>query len=710
MPLHFLNPGLLFGAAGALVPLVLHLLRNRRVRRVPFSDLRFLKAVEVRRARTSSLLRLLLLLLRMLAILLIVMGAARPRIGGLGAAAGDGASVLAVLDASASMQTRSREGVSRFDEALDAARSLAGALPRGGEVQWLRAGPSAAPVFGAWLPAPAAADPDAASPAPGDGGFDLARALEAAASAAREASRPPVVALISDMQPVSADAAALTTAVAGLTAAGVSTVELITVGEEVLDGAVLDVDLPLTTVRPGRTIRITARVRPAREDQPFRLELDGRVAAEAVASGDGATETDVVFALTAPGAGRHPGRVSTVTDLAPHDDARAFVLDVADRLDVLLVHGTGRDDWRYLARALDPDWDAPAPDAPVALTVAGDAGWSGGDLDAHDVLILADPEPLGRERLAALRAWLGRGGGLWLVAGDPARGDYLRDHLLPAVAPGAELEGYRDRSAVGAEALRVTAPDHPVFAGLPADALATLTESRWRRGWSLDAGDADVLLHLEGGDPLLLAPRTDAGRALLSTASLGDAAGDLARNAMFPPLAQRLAGWLAGGRAAVVTEAGARLAAPVDPAAAGGIDGGLTFRFHPADGTVAPRSVDATLAWRNDRPVAKGPAETGAGAWILRRGSGVYGATVTVVPRAEASPAAGDADAVAALLEAAGIATGRTLAGARGEGGAMPSLTGRDLSAWCFLAAVLVLLAEARLARGGRTGGAPARA
>ena len=43
MPISFLNPGLLFGAAAAALPVILHFLSRRRARREAFSDLRFLE-------------------------------------------------------------------------------------------------------------------------------------------------------------------------------------------------------------------------------------------------------------------------------------------------------------------------------------------------------------------------------------------------------------------------------------------------------------------------------------------------------------------------------------------------------------------------------------------------------------------------------------------------------------------------------------------
>ena len=47
MPLSFVNPGLLLGALTAALPVVIHFLSRRRVRKLPFSDLRFLREARV---------------------------------------------------------------------------------------------------------------------------------------------------------------------------------------------------------------------------------------------------------------------------------------------------------------------------------------------------------------------------------------------------------------------------------------------------------------------------------------------------------------------------------------------------------------------------------------------------------------------------------------------------------------------------------------
>lgn len=704
MPWTFLNPAMLFGALAAGVPLLLHLLQNRRPRRVPFSDLTFLREVTARRARSLGIRRWLLLALRMLAILLLAVGAARPRLGGLAPAAGDRASLLVVLDASASMQTLDADGVSRFDHAREAALRLTAGLGRRGEVQWLLAGARPRPVFGGWLPAAAVAESPPADLAPGDGVCDLGAALRAAAAAVDEARSRPVVVWIGDGRPPAGDAAALQAAAAELRARGVESLEIVTVGTDAANGGVREVRRPVRTVRPGDVVDLAADVVVGRETQAFQLVLDGRVQAEAVAPAGAGGSAELPFALTAPGPGLHVGYVRTDHDALEADDRRPFLLDVRPRLRVLLAHGeapgiAGRGGWRYLARALAPDTLAAGP---VDLHAVGPDGWSGGDLDGYDVVVLADAGAPGRTRLEALASWLEAGGRLWLILGDPAGAAAVREHLLPRLA-GVEGAGFRVLSAAAGERWRTVGATHPILAGLPAPALATLEESRWRRVWSLAAPELDVVAELEGGDPLLLAGERGRGRLVLQAASLGPEATDLARSAMALPLAQRVVSWLAAGRAAApVLEAGRPLVWEAsDPRAVGAdADADAVLWHRPARERDDPRAHDVRVEWSGPRPVIHGPSEPAAGHWFLTSGGDTIAAAVTVVPAAEVQAGAPPLDP-GELLAGSGLRAGTAL-GDASPAAVGAALAGRDLSPWFFLAAALLLLLETRLARGDR--------
>jgi len=702
VPLTFLNPVLLFGTLAAGVPLILHLLQNRRPRRVPFSDLRFLRDVQVRHSRSLGVQRWLLLLLRMLAIILLVFGVARPRLGGLVPAAGERTSLMVILDASASMQTLDVDGTSRFEMALTRALGLAEGVGSSSDVQWVLGAARARPVFGDWLPVESLRSQPPQGLTAGDGAFDLAVGLETAADLLPGAGGTPIVVVITDGQVPASTAEDLAGAGARLAALGVTGLEFIKVGDPVDNSAVLDVRLPSRSVRPGDVFDVEVDVRALRLDQRFRLAFGDRLQAEAFCENEAMDVGTVRFSLTAPGPGLHFGTVQTDHDAFEADDQRPFVLDVRPRLEILLIHGegpasAGRSGWRYLERALAPDLDQ---DGPIVVTSVATDGWQGGDLDRFDVVVLADPDPVGRRRLDALRAWLESGGRLWIMLGDPAGGDHLREHLLPTLAGIADAR-YRVLSDSGVERLRPTARSHPILEGLPDEALATLAEVSWQRVWSIDPGSWTVVAELEGGDPLFLAGERGRGRLFLQTAALGTESTDFSRNAMALPLAQRVVSWLAAGQGGPPElEAGLPLAWKISgwtPDQASPTAETILWS-RPSGSKKAPRSDVATLDWSSSRPLVHGPDDPRAGHWLLTVGGDTISAATTVVPRSE-SLGSVDESLFSDAVSRTGLNPGRSLdAGSSSAIGA--ALSGRDLAPWFFLAALIVLLLETRLSRG----------
>lgn len=76
----FLNPAILFGLLAASIPIILHFLNLRKLKKVEFSTLIFLKELQKTRIRKIKLKQWLLLLLRVLIILLLVIAFARPAV------------------------------------------------------------------------------------------------------------------------------------------------------------------------------------------------------------------------------------------------------------------------------------------------------------------------------------------------------------------------------------------------------------------------------------------------------------------------------------------------------------------------------------------------------------------------------------------------------------------------------------------------------
>src|ERR1041385_3449539 len=123
----FLTPLFFLGVAALAAPILVHLVRRTRARRVQFPALVFVRQVPQRTIRRRTLHNLLLLLLRCLAILLIVIAFTRPFFSGGSSAKNNtaaGATVI-LIDNSLSMR---REGMfaeaqKRAESALDEARN-----------------------------------------------------------------------------------------------------------------------------------------------------------------------------------------------------------------------------------------------------------------------------------------------------------------------------------------------------------------------------------------------------------------------------------------------------------------------------------------------------------------------------------------------------------------------------------------------------------
>src|SRR6516225_6660005 len=116
--LTFLSPLLLIGMVSAAIPLIIHLSRSRRTKKMRFSTTRFFTDQFLRSYRMSRLKELLLLALRMALCALLAIALARPLYQPEGRAfiPGGSRAVIFVIDNSASMGY-SENGLSQLDRA-----------------------------------------------------------------------------------------------------------------------------------------------------------------------------------------------------------------------------------------------------------------------------------------------------------------------------------------------------------------------------------------------------------------------------------------------------------------------------------------------------------------------------------------------------------------------------------------------------------------
>lgn len=132
----FLNPAVLIGLLAASIPILIHLLNLRKLKKIEFSTLTFLKELQKNKIRKVKLKQWLLLVLRVMIILFIVLAFARPTIEGTaigGTTSAAKTTALFILDDTFSMSVVDQNG-SYFNQARQTIKNLLTHFQEGDEV------------------------------------------------------------------------------------------------------------------------------------------------------------------------------------------------------------------------------------------------------------------------------------------------------------------------------------------------------------------------------------------------------------------------------------------------------------------------------------------------------------------------------------------------------------------------------------------------
>jgi hypothetical protein len=137
--MNFLSPGLLFGLLAASIPILIHLLNLRKLKKIDFSTLHFLKLIEKQKVRRVKLIQWLLMALRVLIIAMLVLGFSRPVIQDVripGFTSASKTSVVIVIDDSFSMEVVDGRG-SYFNQLKNGVNLILSGLKEGDDVSIL---------------------------------------------------------------------------------------------------------------------------------------------------------------------------------------------------------------------------------------------------------------------------------------------------------------------------------------------------------------------------------------------------------------------------------------------------------------------------------------------------------------------------------------------------------------------------------------------
>jgi hypothetical protein len=554
----FLNPFLLFGLGAVAVPIIIHLINRRRIQRVVWAAMRFLRATIEQNQRRLRIEDIILLLLRCLLLILLALALARPAIR---AATGNGAgqvksTTIIILDNSYSMGMS--DGVqTRLQKAQRGAEELVDALPAGSAVAvWL----------GSNTVRPLIAEPTR--------DFNLVRKV------LREAR---LCARASDFQPILAQAKETLDRYAGIRreiylftdgqALGWRQWEpiqqllqelkpnirthLVLVGDpETSNLAVSNLRLATSPSPVGQALRFEVQVtnfgKEDVRDVRVSLHVDNDPPSEEGTLPEipaGSAKSLSLFAKLRT-EGFHGVTARLTPDRLTADDERTIVVRALREVRVLLVDGDpGREpresETFFLRHALVPVPPTEAGNYFVKVRAVTAAELPVTRWDDYDAVVLANVFDLPSTSVTALEHYLARGGGLIVFPGDKLNRGFYNEQLgrfLPAKLD--EPRGDAESQEKFAQ-LQDKDYEHPIVDLWNDPAAGTLASAHFYRYHPLlpdSNGTARVVLKFSDGTPAVMERTAGLGRVILFNSTADTAWNDLPVRPAFVPLVYRALG------------------------------------------------------------------------------------------------------------------------------------------------------------------------
>jgi hypothetical protein len=537
-----LAPLMIYGLAALAVPVILHLWKHKKVVPVPFSTLRFLKAVASRSRRSASLEDFLLLLLRLLVVGAVAFAATRPTVPDNIAnwfGADTPRTIAIVIDHSLSMSIKPGEQT-RLDRAKEQAMTVVDQLSAGDEIMVLAAGRQCEAVV-----AQPTADHNLVRQAiqnilPTEDPTDLGPALQEVRQAFARSTLPgKEVYVFTDSQRTawSFDQEALFNEAWKKLEARLVVVrpDDLTPGNALVAGVKIDVPY----ISPGNPVRGSAEV-VNHGGSTYNDVLEVFIGDEKLATRPATippnTAQKIFFDFPAPLKleGRWvQGRVQLSGDRLPLDDRACFAIPLTVPSRVLIVEmGKGPDKSRsgfFLKKALGvgegSTFHALNPD-----TLADEP------LNGYSAVILAAVPQIDDRSVVRLNQYLQAGGTVCIFPGQGFNeGSYNRIEWMPARA-GKPVE-----LPTGRQSVFVTEPNHPVFANSwDADTPFPALPQRMLLTWTLQP-EARVLLTIGQTHPLILFREAGSGQVFIINASPDRTWGDFPLTTAFLPLVKQVA-------------------------------------------------------------------------------------------------------------------------------------------------------------------------
>lgn len=527
----FLNPLVLVGLIAAAIPLLVHLFNFRRPRRLDYSSLALLQALQRTTIQRMRIRQWLLLLLRTLALCAIIASFAQPVFKGSSGARFLGhanVSMAVVLDNSLSMLQRNADGTF-FDQARQAVQDVADAAQPGDEVFGFSTAASA--VF---------RRNDLAEIEVGNVTRTAAEAIwHAATHLAKEGAHlNRVVYYAGDFQE--------STLTDSTTYSLPGDVRIALVPVQAADRpnvAVIGAVIQSRIVELGQAVTIEAtlvnhNVSPL-ENWAVSLYLEGeRVAQTGLALAPN-LPTRVTLLASPQSRGWLSGYVQTEDDTFLEDNRHYFTLHVPAVRDILVVRGAEANlqhlDLAFALRDGRGTLRTHTIDANALSATA---------LARYDAVLLVEPSVLSTGEVTTLARYVERGGGLMLFPATEVDG---ANALLEVLEAGSVV--FRETPMTVATADF----EHPLFARVFEETLTGRIHQLERLEvyrmamYTPGVGNESALMAHSDGTPFLQEIQYGAGRVLLMAVAPDLTWSDLPVRGLFVPLLYRAAFYLSAG-------------------------------------------------------------------------------------------------------------------------------------------------------------------
>jgi len=537
--LNFLNSSILFLAAAASLPFLIHLFTRSKSKIISFSTLQFLKELQHQKIRRVKIRQILLLILRTLIILLLVLAFARPviRPGSSSAVESNAKTTAAiVLDNSFSMRSP-HNGTTLFDVARRSAKRILQTLRPGDEVFLVTTTDTLLQIskrpfhdFDIFQKEIDRTKIDF-RPTNLSAALSLAnRLLLSSKNINKE------VYILSDLQKTAFPSDSL-----DIVNGNIHYYLMPIRSKSVMNLTIESSELKTTLLERGKVAEIQTVIsnkgtKPARS-RLAQLFLNGkRVAQTTVNLDPGASKTES-FKFILDNTGFVSGSIALEDDDIPEDNRYYFSFHVPEKIRVALV-GSSSYDTYYLFHALNPGGSSHRTFATERVALQ-DFPYL--DLQKYDVIALCNLPSIKPGTVEKLRNFVQSGGGLLMALGSNIDIKSYNGVVVPALRlpPFLSVIGSLDETdqhfSIGKTDLQ-----HPVFSGIFKERNPNFSKPNFKFAIKVaHTENMQSIMDYSSGDPFLFETKIGQGSILVFTTGFDLEVTDFVHRTIFAPLLTR---------------------------------------------------------------------------------------------------------------------------------------------------------------------------